>query len=307
MKRLNGLERLISMLNYFLKGIFMGFADTIPGVSGGTVAFITGIYAKLVFQIKAIVDLFKQSKGHPLTFVNLIAKHLDWLFLIPLIAGIISGALLMARVISFLLDHYFDQVWMFFCGLIISSSVLIARKPVVALKIKIGLIFAGFVAGYLVSNHFKLSLGIGWHELFLGGALASMAMILPGISGSAILISTGQYEHVLELVRKVTEGILQGEEVILLICFICGVLTGLFVMGYLLGWFFQRYSNWMILFFSGFLVGVLPGVFPWLNAYGLALPEDTVVVSQGILSLTAGLLIPLLFEILSHTHGEHNV
>ena len=184
----------------FLKGMAMGAADTVPGVSGGTIAFITNIYEELIFSIQAcnlqaLKILHKQG-------MKAAWKHINGNFLLTLFCGILSAAFILANVVGFLLDNLEVYVMAFFIGLILASS-LFLRKHVLlwswqrALLLLAGLVFA--VSLNLVpESNYEGSL---WF-LFVCGAIAICAMILPGISGAFILVLLGAYERVLDAVRE---------------------------------------------------------------------------------------------------------
>ena len=191
----------------FLKGVLMGICDIIPGISGGTIAFITGIYARLINAVKSfspelISNFFqflknKKNKSKLLESI----KKLDLVFLITLVAGIGTAFLLMSRVISFLLESYFAFTMSFFIGLILASSTVIYKKIENHKPKNILFGLVGFGIGILLSVLSPVSIVPGLFYVFVGGFLAISAMFLPGISGAFILLILGIYEFMLKVLH----------------------------------------------------------------------------------------------------------
>lgn len=236
-----------------LRGAAMGAADVVPGVSGGTVAFITGIYEELLNSIRAITPSTVKlllTEGIAAFWVRINGS-----FLSALLAGIALSIFSLARVISYALETQPILVWSFFFGLILYSAWFVGRR-----------------IGHWTPSHF-VGLGIGtavaWWitvlapaeaaltplNIFLAGALAICAMILPGISGSFILLLLGMYTHVIAAIK--------GFDVVLLGLFMSGCLVGLLSFSHLLGWLLDRYHWGTLSVLTGFMIGSLNKIWPW--------------------------------------------
>ncbi len=237
----------------FLRGMLMGAADIVPGVSGGTVAFITGIYDTLVDSIRA-VDLEFVRKVLRLDIAGA-WRHINGNFLLALVLGIFTSVLTLARMLSWLLDHHPVPLWAFFFGLILASAMVLLRQverwsPTRVLCVLIGVAVAGLIAVSPVVN-----LDAGLAGVFLAGFLAICAMILPGISGSFILVLLGMYGTVLGAVKGLDLGFLA----VLALGAVCGLLCFSRILHYLLHHFHQ--GTMAVL--TGFLFGSLAIVWPW--------------------------------------------
>lgn len=244
-----------------LKGIGMGAADVIPGVSGGTIAFMTGIYEELVGSINningaAVKLLFK---GRFREFW----KHINGTFLVSLIAGILISIMSLAKLMTYLLSHLPVPTWAFFFGLIIASSVFILRD-IKGWKLKdCVMLVLGVILGVLVCTLSPTETPDALWFIFLSGAIAICAMILPGISGSFILLILGKYEFMLSTLTK----ILSGDGVLLdfavLVIFVLGALVGILAFSRFLHWLLARYHRSTLLVLAGFIIGSLVKVWPW--------------------------------------------
>ena len=244
-----------------LKGIGMGAADVIPGVSGGTIAFMTGIYEELVGSINningaAVKLLFK---GRFREFW----KHINGTFLVSLIAGILISIMSLAKLMTYLLSHLPVPTWAFFFGLIVASSVFILRD-IKDWKLKDGvMLFLGVILGVVVCTLSPTETPDALWFIFLSGAIAICAMILPGISGSFILLILGKYEFMLSTLTK----ILSGDGVLLdfavLVIFVLGALVGILAFSRFLHWLLAHYHRSTLLVLAGFIIGSLVKVWPW--------------------------------------------
>ncbi len=231
----------------------MGAADVVPGVSGGTIAFITGIYAELLNSIRSVRPealrvLFRDGFAAAWTYLN-------GTFLLVLGLGILSSVLTLARLISWLLEAWPIHLWSFFFGLILASAWLVfagirAHSAQVFLALGLGAVIAWWIT-VLVPQTIPLSP----LTLFLSGAVAICAMILPGISGSFILLLLGMYAHVIQAVV--------GLEIAALAVFASGCLVGLLAFSHLLGWLLERFEVFMLALLTGFMLGSLNRVWPW--------------------------------------------
>ncbi|MFT5781902.1 MAG: putative membrane protein [Pseudomonas sp.] len=259
------------MKKYFLlyaKGIAMGAADVVPGVSGGTVAFITGIYDEL---LRSLAN-FPQAIG--LLLRGRIAaawQAANATFLLVLLAGILTSVLSLARLITYLLAEQPIPVWSFFFGLIVVSSHLVSRE-IQRWNWNRGVSFAcGAGFAYWITVATPMQLGDDPFTLFCAGAIAICAMILPGISGSFILVLLGLYGVVLAAVNNLN--------VLLLGFFASGCLLGLISFASLLRWVLTRWRDLSLAFLTGLMLGSLNKIWPWketftwrIDSHGAQLP-----------------------------------
>lgn len=236
-----------------LKGMAMGAADVVPGVSGGTVAFITGIYDELLGSLKqigpeALVILFKQGLAPAW-------RHVNGNFLTALFVGVLLSLLTFARVVTFCLEHYPLLVWGFFSGLILASVIQLYRHETQWEWGNLVPFVCGvaFVVAIAIAKPAQLP-GHNW-VLFLGGFVAICAMILPGISGSFILLLVGLYPVFLAAINEFN--------IIALACFGAGCACGLLVFSRVLSWLLASFRRTTLATLLGFLVGSLYVTWPW--------------------------------------------
>lgn len=252
-----------------LKGIGMGAADVIPGVSGGTIAFITGIYENLLRSIRSF-DLVAVRKLLRLDLKGF-WKHIDGGFLFSVLAGIGISIFSLAKVMQYLLETHPIFVWSFFFGLIIASSWLVAREvkkwgagTVVAL-------IAGAAAAYIITVLSPASTPDAWWFIILSGAIAICAMILPGISGAFILLLMGKYAYII--------GAVSTFNLPVLLLFAVGAVAGIISFSHLLSWLLAKYHGATVALLTGFMVGSLNKIWPWketletyTDSHGVAQP-----------------------------------
>ncbi|MEE8059976.1 MAG: DUF368 domain-containing protein [Pseudomonadales bacterium] len=272
------------LLGVYAKGIAMGAADVVPGVSGGTVAFITGIYAELLDSIKSINPkaLLILFKGGP----RVCWQHINGNFLLALMLGILTSVLSLAQVISFLLVNHPLLVWSFFFGLIAASSVHIAKQISHWQISTMVILVLGLAAAYGVGELKPSELAPELSLVFLSGCIAICAMILPGISGSFILVLLGMYGHIL--------GAVTDFNWLLLATFAAGCGIGLLSFSHLLSWLFKRFHDLTLALLTGFLLGSLNMVWPWKHT--LSFYEN----SKGVkLALEQENILPATFQTLS--------
>jgi putative membrane protein len=246
-------RRFIDYLIISLKGIAMGAADAVPGVSGGTIAFISGIYEELITTISNVnVSLFKTlfQKGFKSFWTQLNGN-----FLLALLSGIIISFVSFMRLAKYLIENEPVLIWSFFFGLIIASIYFVGKQitqwniPVI-----IGLLFGSLIAFY-ISTLPSMATNESSSFLFFAGALAICAMILPGISGSFILVILGAY--------KTLSDALHDFDFKKLLFFVSGALIGLLSFSHLLKWLFKHYHNLTLAILTGFIFGSLNKVWPW--------------------------------------------
>lgn len=237
----------------FLKGVAMGSADVVPGVSGGTIAFISGIYERLLNALRsADVTALKLL----LSFrIKDLWKHIDGSFLVVLLAGIGTAVLGLSKVILYLLANYPEMLWAFFFGLIVASALLIAKSVKRWNAATVIFLLVGAAIAYGVTIAVPVETPTDLWFIFLSGALAICAMILPGISGSFILLLLSKYEFI---IRSLTELNLK-----VIITFALGCVAGLASFSHVLHWLLKRYHDWAIALLMGFMIGSLNKVWPW--------------------------------------------
>ena len=246
-------RNLIDYLIISLKGIAMGAADAVPGVSGGTIALISGIYEELITSISNInLSLFKTlfSKGFK-TFWS----QLNGNFLLALLSGIILSFVSFMRLAKYLIENEPILIWSFFFGLIIASIYFVGKQITKwGLLVIIGLIIGAVVAFY-ISTLPSMANNENSYFLFFAGALAICAMILPGISGSFILVILGAY--------KTLSDALHDFDLKKIIIFAVGAVIGLLSFSHLLKWLFKHFHNLTLAILTGFIFGSLNKVWPW--------------------------------------------
>lgn len=237
----------------FGTGFAMGMADLVPGVSGGTMAFLLGVYEELLYSIKHITGttLKLLLKGK----FKLAWSSLPLAFLVPLLAGIIIAIFTLASLASYLIDNYSVYVWSTFFGLVV-GSVLVVRKRVKFWNIaRLTALVSGALGIYVIVGLAAEQAASGSLMLLLTGMIAFCAMILPGISGSLIMVIMGQYEIVLEAVSDRNLGVL--------IYVALGGLIGLALFARLLSWLLKNYHGVMVAFLIGMMLGSLRKLWPW--------------------------------------------
>lgn len=236
------------------KGFAMGSADVVPGVSGGTMAFILGIYEELIFSIRMVAqpEFWRAVFG---LRIREAIRLLHLPFLIAVFGGIFAAILILAPGIEWTLENQPVMLWSFFFGLVV-ASVFVVSKRVSQWNAKVVLaLILGAVVAYWIVGLVPVNTPTTWWFLILSGALASVAMILPGISGSFILVLLGKYAFVINAVNE------RDFVSIALIGF--GAVIGLVSLAQLLGWLFKRYHDLTVAILTGFMVGSLRKIWPW--------------------------------------------
>jgi putative membrane protein len=241
-------------LSTVLKGVGMGAANVIPGVSGGTIALITGIFERIIHAIKSF-DSKAISLLFHLKFKELF-KHTDFFFLVALGTGMIISIVSLARVFKYLFLNYPVFIWAFFFGLIIASIFFVGKTiskwtPSVIISFIVGAIFAVFISFMNPATPNESFL-----YLTICGVAAICSMILPGLSGSFVLILMGNYELV--MIDAVNEGNIK-----ILAPVILGGIVGIMSLSHILSWIFKRFKNQTIAILTGFILGSLSILWPW--------------------------------------------
>ncbi|WP_235015273.1 DUF368 domain-containing protein [Oceanicoccus sp. KOV_DT_Chl] len=265
-----------SAFGVFIRGVAMGAADVVPGVSGGTVAFITGIYEQLLDAIKsinptALMVLVKQGPKACWHYIN-------GGFLLALLLGVFTSIVSLARVISYLLDHQPLLLWAFFFGLIAASSLHMGRQIKQWQPLTVGVLLLGGLIACFITEIKPSELTPSLLLYFLAGAIAICAMILPGISGSFILVLMGMYQHVLAAVKSF--------DWLTLMVFAAGCGIGLLSFAHFLSWLFRRFHDLTLALLTGFLIGSLNLVWPWkqtLSYYQNSKGESLALTQQNVL------------------------
>ena len=254
-----------------LKGACMGAADVIPGVSGGTIAFIMGIYDEFVGSIASInAEAMKLLfKGQFKAFW----KHINGTFLVSIVLGIGISVVLLAGLMQTLLTVYPIQTWAFFFGLIVASSIFILRG-ISGWKLReILFLILGGVLGVTVCTLSPTQTPDALWFIFLSGAIAICAMILPGISGSFILLILGKYQYIMAAISGLVAGENFGQNLLILCVFLVGAVVGILGFSKFLHWLLARWNKETLIALAGFIIGSLVKVWPWSNAEALAQAE----------------------------------
>ena len=252
------------------RGFAMGSADVVPGVSGGTMAFILGIYEELIFSIRAIGRKeFWQAVLHLRIKDALLAINLP--FLIAVFAGIFLAVLTLAQGLAWMLDNQPVLIWSFFFGLVLASVVTVAKRIKRWGVIVMTALVAGAIGAFFLVGAVPAQTPNTWWFLFLSGALASVAMILPGISGAFILLILGKYEFVL--------GAVNNFDIVSLGILALGAVVGIVIFAQLLGYLFKRHHDLTVAVLTGFMLGSLRKLWPWketvetmLDSHGESIP-----------------------------------
>lgn len=256
-------------IRVFIKGMAMGAADAVPGVSGGTVAFITGIYEQLIESIRSInpsLLITWRREGFKAVW-----QKVDGTFLLTLLGGILSSILLLAHVISYLLEEQPVLLSAFFFGLV-SASVLSIYGEIKDRSWKTTLALLGGVILMMLINQLMPTLDVGNSmHVFIAGSIAICAMILPGISGSFLLLIMGVYGGVMHAVKNL--------ELITMLWFAGGCAAGILSFSQVLSWLFHRFRQMTLALLTGVLIGSLSQIWPWrqvvsykIDSHGKAAP-----------------------------------
>ena len=261
-------RRLYDYLIISLKGIAMGAADAVPGVSGGTIAFISGIYEELISSISNIKiglfkTLFKEGFG---TFW----KQLNGNFLLALFLGIIISFVSFMRLAKYLLEYHPILIWAFFFGLIIASIYFVGKQITKWSFVTILTFVAGTFFAYYISTLPSLANNENSLYLAIAGAIAICAMILPGISGSFILLILGAY--------KTLSNAINDFDFKKISLFVIGAFIGLLSFSRILKWLFKNYHNTTLALLTGFILGSLNKVWPWKKTISVMVDKTGEIV-----------------------------
>lgn len=268
----------------------MGTADLIPGVSGGTIAFLSGIYEELLYSIKLVTgDVLKLFlKGQ---FVKGF-KLIPFQFLIPLAVGLFTAVLVLANLLSYLLAEYPVFVWSFFFGLVL-ASVFIVTKRIVKWDVsdKVAFVFSAVFA-YILVGSVPVETPNTLFLMFVSGMFSICAMILPGISGSFILLLLGKYQQILQAVTE--------RDIVTLLVFMGGAVIGLALFARVLTWLFAKHHDISVAILAGFMLGSVRKLWPWkevvetrINSHGEVVPlvENNILPTSFDVSVVFALLL----------------
>lgn len=268
-----------------LKGCAMGMADVVPGVSGGTIAFISGIYEELLDSIRSV-----NATALKLLLRFRLAEfwhHINGRFLLPVLLGIAIAIFSLARLMTYLLVNHPIGIWSFFFGLIVASALLVAKqigrwdwRTVLAFVV-------GAVAAWWITVATPAETPNDWWFVMLSGAIAICAMILPGISGAFILLLLGKYQYIMHAVGEFN--------IPVIVVFVIGAAAGIISFSHLLSWLLKHWHDVTVSVLMGFMVGSLNKVWPWketvetyLDSHGVSQPLVQNNVAPGIFEQLTG-------------------
>jgi putative membrane protein len=276
------------------KGMAMGAADIVPGVSGGTIAFITGIYERLLAALTA----FRPKTMCVIRQQGLVAfwQAVDGWFLLILFTGIMTSILSFANIISYLTNTFPISVWSFFFGLVVASIICLIKQVSHWRRQECLAILIGTIVAVLISVLRPVQLPDTWWMMVLSGFIAICAMILPGVSGSFILLMMGMYGVFIQAITNMN--------ILFLASFGLGCVAGLLVFSHFLSFLLRQYHSMMMAVLTGFLIGSLNVIWPWkavvqttINRHGEVIP----LVQENILPWSSGndrLWLPILIALL---------
>lgn len=271
----------------FIRGLLMGSADIVPGVSGGTVALITGIYEHLVHAISKIRfrSLKPLLKGDFKEFKVEFNEDIDYKFFIPLILGIGIAMLSLSKLITYCMDVYTAITYSFFLGLILASAYVLYRQ-INKINLK-HLVFTiiGLILAYIFVSLNPIATNHSLPVIFCSGLIAICAMILPGISGSFLLLLLGQYEYMLNVLQT-----LQFKEIIV---FIVGAVIGILGFSRLLNYLLENHKEVTMAFLIGIMLGTLK--LPVVNIMG-SISGGLIAILSCIIAIVIGIVIIIVME-----------
>jgi putative membrane protein len=280
----------------------MGAADVVPGVSGGTIAFISGIYEELINSIRSInaTAVRLLLKGRLKEFWRAINGN----FLVSILAGILFSIVALVKAITYLLEHEPILIWSFFFGLVLASSVTVCRTIERKTISRWVAFLLGAVGAYFITVATPAETPTGLWFIFLCGAIAICAMILPGISGSFILLLMGKYTYIMGAVKGLISGTEVVSNLLTLCCFAVGALIGIVSFSNLLSWLLSRWKDVTIALLGGFMFGSLNKIWPWkevvetyVNSHGEVKPLVEVNIAPNGQVLPAILLAVIGFAV----------
>jgi len=282
----------VDYLGITVRGFCMGVADVIPGVSGGTMAFILGIYEELLDAIHSV-----NGRTLQLLFTFRFVEALDnfpYRFVLALVTGILLGIFTLAQFFVWALAHHSVLVWAFFFGLVLASIFIVRGRVSVWTAREVLAVLLAAAGSFVMVGAVPVETTSAIWFVFLSGAIAICAMILPGISGSFILVVMGKYQYMLNAVVKL--------DPIPIGIFACGGIIGLIFFARLLRWLFRHYHDLTVAALIGLMVGSLRKIWPWKETVETFTDRHEVVrplVQLNVLpeSLSGEAIITILFGI----------
>lgn len=271
----------------FIRGLLMGSADIVPGVSGGTIALITGIYEHLVHAISKIRFrcIKPLLKGNLKEFKIKFKEDVDYKFFIPLLLGIGIAMISLAKVITYCMDVYTAVTYAFFLGLILASTYVLYKQIAKVRISHVVLTIIGLILAYIFVSLNPIAANHSLPVIFVSGLIAICAMILPGISGSFLLLLLGQYEYML--------GALQGMQMKEIIVFIVGAVIGILGFSKLLNYLLENYKEATMAFLIGIMLGTLK--IPVVHIAG-SLSGGLFPIISTVIAIVVGFVIIIVME-----------
>ena len=272
-------------IKLFFKGVFMGIADAMPGISGGTIALLVGIYEELIKSISELnISLFSELKKNGF---NSFWKKLNGNFLLVLSLGIGISLISFVKISANLLENFPLYIWSFFLGLIFATIYVIYKmikhwSVVSLLFLVISILFSLFLSSFSIYETTEISLLF----VLFSGIIASSAMILPGISGSLILVILGVYAYLIKSIDNL--------EFIVIFTFILGAIIGLLGFSRILKYLFKNHRNVTYTIMLGLVIGSIEKVWPWNKSFSVELSNLNLLLSVSLVIL--GFIIVFLLE-----------
>jgi putative membrane protein len=296
-----------------VRGFAMGSADIVPGVSGGTVALVLGIYDRLIHNVSQGAHGIRQLLSRDVAGFAVTVRRIEWVWLFSLLAGVLAAVFALSSVLERLLEEQPVRMAALFLGLII-GSVWVALRMLdkvdgasVAIMLVVGgsmFLLLGLRSDTHAADDAAEVVTRSWWAFFLAGAIAICAMILPGISGSFILVMLGMYTEVL--------GAVNDRDIVILLTFVLGCIVGLALFSTLLNWLLEHYHRWVLAAMIGLMLGSTRVLWPWpggTDTTTLAMPADDVVVPVLLIAFGAAVvvivdLLATRFVIVEPLHGH---
>ena len=276
-----------------VKGFFMGAANVVPGVSGGTIALLTGIYSRIINAIDALMRISNWKlllKGDLKAFW----KAVEGRFLLALGIGVVVSVFTLAKLMEYVLANHPVQTWAFFFGLILASVYYMLRDIKNLKWLDAVQVFAGLVLGLVVCTLTPTKTPDTMWFIFICGAIAICTMILPGISGSFILVILGKYDYIMRAVSAL--------DLPTLFVFALGCVVGILAFAKFLHWLLARYERSTMLVLIGFVLGSLVKVWPWHDLS--AIPDGQLHIASALIWCFIGLALIVAVELLSRKQGK---
>lgn len=259
-------------LKLYLKGVAMGIADLLPGISGGTIALMLGIYERLITSISSIdTSLFKTLSKYG---VKAVYEKVDGTFVLLLMSGILTSVFMLSNALLYMVGEYGIYVWAFFFGMVLMTSHFLYKKVACWTSLNIALLVFGLCLTLVVGTLPEASVQPTLYHYFFSGMIAICAMILPGISGSVLLLLMGMYIHVVTAIKSV--------DVMALGVFASGCAIGLISFSKLLKWMYEKHASTLMSILTGVVLGSACNIFPLAE------------VKSGLAPLSMGVFVLLL-------------